>query len=251
MLKDLKQNELRMDMLFFWRRLPQTQITINWGSWWPLKICQTCFFKPVLLALGESANLKSISTSCHLEFSLHPRKWTNIPEKEPFQKEISSSNPWIFRKYVSFSGGYCISLAMKFKDASSIIPSAFKKLLNLQKNGGHIGEWQPCFLLRSYWLSSKHPRNCQKQTKTDLTAKIKNGHWLSPLKFTESVAQRNKSDPPCTTWPCPSRYGAWIFTAAPWLTFPIIYLHSENVEGLWNTQKPFNSYNGHGEIWDT
>lgn len=69
MLKDLKQNELRMDMLFFWRRLPQTQITINWGSQWPLKICQTCFFKPVLLVLGESANLKSMSTSCHLEFS--------------------------------------------------------------------------------------------------------------------------------------------------------------------------------------
>ena len=62
MLKDLKQNELRMDMLFFWRRLPQTQITINWGSQWPLKICQTCFFKPVLLVLGESANLKSMSS---------------------------------------------------------------------------------------------------------------------------------------------------------------------------------------------
>ena len=91
--------------------------------------------------------------------------------------------PWILRGYVSFSGGYCISLAMKSKDVSSIIPSAFKKLLNLQKNGEHIGKWQPCFFVKElfeYLLSSQHPGSCQKQATTNLTAKQKNTSLAFP-----------------------------------------------------------------------
>lgn len=108
------------------------------------------------------------------------------PEKEPFQKESSSSNPWILRGYISFSGGYCISLAMKSKDASK------KKSLSLQTTLKLLHKWRAHWRMTTmffvkelfeYLLSSQHPRSCQKQTKTDLATKNQKLSLAFPTKI--------------------------------------------------------------------